>query len=147
MKLVDGEATVLVVTASMLEPEHNDVLSAELLRSAIDRRGGGHPYRRALVITDQSWFLTPMFRGVPTITIGGPGVNQLAAQFAEALPSVWTDSDRVMIQAEMNEAGRRAALWGSDRFATGEAVDAFINRGWLDEFLDRCWRFRAGVMA
>ncbi len=146
MKLVDGEATVLVVTANMLEPEHNDLLSAGALRDAIDLRGGGHPYRRALVITDVSWFMTPMFLGVPTITIGGPGVNQLAAQFAGSLPSVWTDSDRVVIQAELNDEGRRAALWGSDRFATGEAVDAFINRGWLDEFLDRCWRFRAGVM-
>ena len=29
----------------------------------------------------------------------------------------------------------------------GAAVDAFITRGWLDEFLDRCWRFRAGAFA
>ncbi len=49
-----------------------------------------------------------------------------------------------MIQAEFGDGPKRAALWGADAAATGAAVDAFINRGWLDEFLDRCWRFRAG---
>jgi hypothetical protein len=34
-----------------------------------------------------------------------------------------------------------------DRVATAEAVGAFIDRGWLDEFLERCWRFRSESLA
>ena len=52
-----------------------------------------------------------------------------------------------VIQAEFGDGPKRAALWGTDAAATGAAVDAFIARGWLDEFLDRCWRFRAGAFA
>ena len=54
---------------------------------------------------------------------------------------------RVIIQADLTSPNRRAALWGMDRAATAAAVDTFIARGWLDEFLDQCWRFRAGSLA
>lgn len=147
MKLIDGEATVVIVTASALDPDHSDRKHADALRQEIDQRGGGYPYRRAVVVTDMSWFQTPLFHSAPTIAVGGPGVNGVAGQFVNVLPSVWTDADRVVIQAELGGGSRRAALWGVDRDATGEAVNAFVNRGWLDEFLDRCWRFRAGVLA
>lgn len=147
MKLVDSEETVVIVIGSDLEPGHPDRLGAEALKAEIDSRGRGWSYRRAVVVDDERWFETPMIHAAPTISIGGPGANGVSARMAGELPAVWTDADRVVIQAELSDGPRRATLWGSDRHATREAVDAFIARGWLDEFLDRCWRFRMGNLA
>jgi hypothetical protein len=147
VKLIDGEETIVIVIASELEPGHPDRLSADRLKAEIDSRGRGWSYRRAVVIDDEQWFETPMFHGAPVIAIGGPGANGVSAKMAGELPAVWTDADRVVIQAELAEGQRRVALWGNDRHATTEAVHTFITRGWLDEFLDRCWRFRMGNLA
>ncbi len=147
MKLVDSEETVVIVVASDLEPGHPDRRSAEGLKDEIDSRGRGWSYRRAVIATDETWFETELFHHAPVIAIGGPGVNGVSARLAGELPSVWTDGDRVVIQATLDDGPRRATLWGTDRHATTEAVDAFIQRGWLDEFLDRCWRFKMGNLA
>jgi hypothetical protein len=147
MKLVDSEETVLVVIASALEPGHPDRRSADRLREAIDARGGGSSYRRALVVSDELWFATELFHGAPTIAVGGPGVNAVAGRLAGTLPSVWTDGDRVVIQAGLADGPRQASLWGTDRHATTDAVTTFIEQGWLEEFLERCWRFRGDVLA
>jgi hypothetical protein len=147
MKLVDVGETVAVVVAGELDPEAPDRLSALALKAEIDRRGAGHPYRRAVVMTDQAWFETPLFHASPTIAVGGPGVNGVSARFGQELPTVWTADDRALIQAEFREAAPRATVWGMDRDATAASVEAFMVRGWLDEFLDRCWRFRAGSFA
>ena len=148
MKLIDRSETVMIVLSADLGPEAHDRLSAGVLQGAIDQRGAGHPYRRAVIVTDLAWFETPMVHDSPTIAIGGAGVNAVSGRFSSELPTVWTDNDRVVIQAELNTDGpKRVALWGLDGAATGAAVNAFIARGWLDEFLDRCWRFRAGAFA
>jgi hypothetical protein len=147
MKLVDGEETILIVVASALESGHPDRESADRLRTEIDIRGSGFSYRRAVVIGDEAWFATELFHGAPTIAVGGPGVNAVAGRFAAALPSVWTDGEEVVIQAVLDEGPRQASLWGVNREATAAAVEAFINRGWLEEFLERCWRYRGGQLA
>jgi hypothetical protein len=147
MKLIDNSETVVVVISADLSPTSNDRSAAFALKIAVDDRGAGHPYRRAVIVSDIAWFDTPMFHDSPTISIGGPGVNGVAGRFGAELPTVWSDRDRAVIQAEFGDGPKRAALWGADAAATTAAVDAFITRGWLDEFLDRCWRFRAGAFA
>ena len=147
MKLVDGEETILIVIASELDEDHADRRHAQQLKREIDRRGEGHSYRRALIVGDAAWFETPAFMQSPTIAVGGPGVNGVSGRFAAEIPTVWTEADRVVIQAELGGGRRRAALWGMDRAATGEAVETFVARGWLDEFLERCWRFKATTLA
>lgn len=147
MKLIDAAETVVVVIAADLAAGAPDRLAAEQLQQAVDLRGAGHPYRRAVVVSDFAWFETPLFHAAPTITIGGPGVNGVAGRIGGELPTVWSEDDRVIIQAEFRGEARRAALWGMDAAATAAAVEAFVARGWLDEFLDHCWRFRAGAFA
>ena len=147
MKLIDNAETVVLVISSELGPTSADRDAAFTLKSAVDDRGAGHPYRRAVIVSDAAWFDTPLLHDSPTIAIGGPGVNGVAGRFGAELPTVWSDQDRVIIQAEFGEGLKRAALWGADAAATSAAVAAFISRGWLDEFLDRCWRFRAGAFA
>lgn len=147
MKLIDRDETIVVVTAADLDVDAPDRASAARLTAEIALRGAGHPYRRGIVVTDDAWFDTNQFHASPTVTIGGPGVNGVAGRFSAELPTVWTENERVIIQADFSDGGRRVALWGMDRAATSAAVDAFIERGWLDELLDRCWRFRAGAFA
>ena len=147
MKLIDHVETVVIVIAADLPPTAGDRVSAELLKDAVDRRGAGHPYRRAVVVSDLAWFDTALFHDSPTISIGGSGVNGVSGRFVAELPTVWSERDRVVIQAEFGDGPKRAAIWGLDAAATSVAVNAFIARGWLDEFLDRCWRFRAGAFA
>jgi hypothetical protein len=147
MKLIDNAETVVLVISADLGPTADDRTAAFVLKDAVDGRGAGHPYRRAVIISDAAWFDTPMLHESPTITIGGPGVNGVAGRFGAELPTVWSENDRVVIQAELRDGPIRAALWGADAAATSAAVDAFVTRGWLDEFLDRCWRFRAGAFA
>ncbi len=147
MKLIDGSETILIVVAAELESGAPDRVIADRLREAVDQRGGGHPYRRAVVIGDLAWFETPAFRHSPTISIGGPGVNGVANRFGGELPTVWTAEEHVVIQAELGEPVRRVSLWGMNAAETAVAVHAFMTRGWLEEFLDRCWRFRAGAFA
>lgn len=147
MKLFDHRETIVIVVSAGLEADHSDLLAAERLRQEIDARGGGYPYRRAVLTTDVSWLDTDLLHGAPVISVGGPGVNLVARQFTFDLITVWSEDDRVVIQADFENGQRRTALWGTDRAATLEAVAAFIDRGWLEEFLERCWRFRSGSPA
>jgi hypothetical protein len=147
MKLIDNAETVMVVVSADIAMESDDRSAAQVLKHAIDHRGGGHPYRRAVIVSDVAWFDTILFHDSPTISIGGPGVNGVAGRFSAELPTVWSDDDRSLIQGEFGDGPKRVALWGANAAATTAAVDAFIARGWLDEYLDRCWRFRAGAFA
>jgi hypothetical protein len=147
MKLIDNVETVVLVVSADAGPSSDDHIAAITLKEAVDGRGAGHPYRRAVIVTDLAWFDTALFHDSPTITVGGPGVNGVAGRFGTELPTVWSDRDRAVIQAEFGDGPKRAALWGVDAAGTIAAVDAFISRGWLDEFLDHLWRFRAGIFA
>ncbi len=147
MKLIDRRDTIVIVTADRLEPGHPDHDNARRLRDEITARGRGWPYRRAVTVSDVAWFETDLLDGAPTIAIGGPGANGVTGRLAGELPSVWSDRDRVIIQARLDAVPPRVLLWGMDRYATNEAVEAFLARGWLDEFLERCWRFPVGSPA
>jgi hypothetical protein len=147
MKLIDQAETVIVVVASNLDADAPDRNAAALLQAEIGRRGAGHPYRRAVVVSDVAWHDTLRFHDAPTIAVGGPGVNSVSGHLGSEIPTVWTQDDRIIIQAKYADGPPRATLWGMDAAATAASVETFIARGWLDEFLDRCWRFRAGAFA
>jgi hypothetical protein len=146
MKLIDPEETVVLVTGASLTAEERDRPLAYRLKAEIDQRGAGHAYRRAVVVAD-IWYLdNRIFHQNPTIAIGGPGVNGVAQELSESLPTVYSSDDRVFIQADFDDELKRAVLWGANAAATAAAVEAFTARGMLDELLGRIWRFRVGVM-
>lgn len=146
MKLVDTEETVVLVTGTSLTAEERDRPLAYRLKAEIDRRGAGHPYRRAVVVGD-AWYLdNRIFHLNPTIAIGGPGVNGVTEEFTGMLPTVYSREERVFVQVDLDGELKRAALWGADAAATAAAVEVFGADGLLDQLLGRIWRFRAGVM-
>lgn len=140
MKLIDTDETVLIVTGSDLPAEMNDRPSAYALKSEIDRRGGGAAYRMAVVVSDAWYAANRLFHICPTVVVGGPGVNAVAAQLVEELPALLRREDRVFVQGAWDGDTKRALLWGMDRVATAQAVHAFVSDGHCAEFLARVWR-------
>jgi hypothetical protein len=145
MKLVDTDETVVIVTGSDLRAEERDRPTAYRLMEEIDRRSDGQAFRRAVVVGD-SWYLqNRVFHLNPSIAVGGPGVNGLAAEWSQSVPLVWTQDQRAYVQASLEGDPKRAVLWGMDAEATMVAVQAFVTQGFLDDLLRRIWRFRTEV--
>lgn len=145
MKLVDTDETVLVVTGTSITAEDRDRPLAYWLKAEIDKRGVGHTYRRAIVVGD-AWYLeNRVFHLNPTIAVGGPGANALAQQLVGDLPTLWSEDDRSYIQGDFNGERKRASCWGMDTAATATAVESFVIRGYLDDLLQRIWKYRTGV--
>jgi len=145
MKLIDTDETVVIVTGSDIRAEERDRPTAYRLKQEIDRRSDGQPFRRAVVVGD-TWFLqNRIFHLNPTIAVGGPGVNGLAAELSQTVPVVWSQDQRAYVQAEFDGEPKRAILWGMDAEATMVAVQAFMSQGFLDDLLRRIWRFRTEV--
>jgi hypothetical protein len=145
MKLVDTEDTVLVVTGIDVPAEMNDRPLAYRLKAEFDRRGGGRPFRAGLVVSD-AWFAqNRIFHLCPVVSVGGPGVNALAASLVEDLPFLVKREDRVFVQGSWDGDQRRVSLWGMDRVATAEAVEAFLTEGYCDAFLRKVWKAKPGV--
>ncbi len=134
----DLRTTVLVVVGHGILPEEEDRQIAYDLKRAINARSGGSEGHAAVVVTDV-WFMNhELSEFFPAIAIGGPGVNAFTAQIYEDLPVAFTKDQQVFIQMESD--GKRAAVWGMDQGATRTAVDAFVNDGWLEKFLELVWR-------
>ncbi len=146
MRLIDPVETVLVVVGASLSAELKDEPLAYHLRQVIDHRGGGHHYRRALVVQDSWYMQRDDYHRSPTIAVGGPGANAVSQYFAGILPLVWSREERSYLQVAFEGPFRRATVWGMNADATREALDAFIDQGLLDRFLDQAWRFDRSVV-
>ncbi|MEZ4587031.1 MAG: hypothetical protein R2909_11565 [Gemmatimonadales bacterium] len=146
MKLLDQSETVVVVVGTGGRRPERDRALTDSLRLEIDRRGQGLTYRRAVVIDDSAFLERQELHRHPTITIGGPGVNQVAGYYVADLPTVWEDANRSFVQAELDGGLKRVALWGSDARATAAAVDAFVTDGHLEALLERIWRLRSDLV-
>lgn len=143
MKLIDTDETVLIVVGSDVPAEMNDRPTAYLLKAAIDRSGQGAAYRMAVVVSDRWYADNRIFHLCPTIAIGGPGVNGVAAALVDELPMKAQRDERVFVQGTWDGDVHRASLWGADRVATADAVELFVNEGMCAEFLGRIWKERA----
>ena len=146
MKLVDTDETIVLVTGASLSAEERDRPLAYRLKAEIDRRGAGHAYRRAVVVTDMWYLDNRIFHLNPTIALGGPGANGVAQEFSALLPTLYNREEQVFVQADFEGDQKRAAVWGVNAASTATAVEVFTTQGFLDELLERIWRFRVGVV-
>jgi hypothetical protein len=144
MKIIDTDETVLIVTGSDLPAEMNDRPIAYQLKAEIDRRGAGHRFRGAVVVSDRWYADNGIFHLCPTVVVGGPGVNAVAAALVEDLPALVRRDDRVFVQGSWDAEQKRVSLWGMDRVATAEAVRVFLGEGYCADFLARAWRLETG---
>lgn len=140
MKLIDTDETVLIVTGSDLPAEMNDRPLAYRLKVEIDRSGQGKGFRGAVVVSDRWYAENRIFQLCPTVAVGGPGVNKVAAAFVNELPMLVQRDERVFVQGAWEGEVKRASLWGADRAGTALAIEAFVREGFCGQFLKRVWK-------
>jgi len=136
---------LLIVTGSTLRAEEMDRPLGYYLKQRVEQAlntavANG---RRDLedyavrVIADFRWIHDEPLQSLPTISLGGPGVNALAHRWLEEVPVSMAFSERYFIQMDPDLADVRASIWGMDNATTQIAVSVFVDR-FLPRFLERC---------
>jgi hypothetical protein len=136
---------VLIVTGSTLRAEEVDRPLGYYLKQRIEQALGeavaegrqgleGYVVR---VVADFRWIHDEPLQNLPTISLGGPGVNALAHRWLEDVPISLAYSERYFIQMDPDLAEPRASVWGMDNATTQIAVSVFVDR-FLPRFLERC---------
>ena len=136
---------LLIVTGSTLRAEEMDRPLGYYLKQRIEQALGeavaegrhgldGYVVR---VVADFRWIHDEPLQSLPTISLGGPGVNALAHRWLEEVPVSLAFSERYFIQMDPDLAEPRASVWGMDNATTQIAVSVFVDR-FLPRFLERC---------
>lgn len=137
-----GDHRILIVTGAHLRAEAADRPLAYLLRSRMLQWWEQHGPARSLarpdvIVCSDVWYLNnDDLRSLPTVSIGGPGVNALAAFLADKLPGVFTIKDTLTVQMDLDFVELIASIWGMDHETTVAALDGFTQR-YLGEFMTR----------
>lgn len=86
------------------------------------------------VVCTDLWYLNhETLRALPTICIGGPGVNALSAYLAQHLSADNKDAD-VLLQIDPDFTDLQACIWGTNQELTTHGLQLFIDR-YLDAYL------------
>ncbi len=127
---------LLIVTGSTLRAEELDRPLAYYLQQQVERAAVGLdvPFR-AVVVADIRWMNDEPLQALPTISVGGPGVNELAHNWFEEVPFSLAVEDRYCIQMDPDLSDPRASIWGMDNATTQIAVSVFVER-FLPRFLE-----------
>jgi hypothetical protein len=89
---------------------------------------------RITVVSD-IWLLNDEpLRARPTVSVGAPAVNALAAYLADKLEPAFVAEGAFAIQMDLDLADVVASVWGGSNASTAAAVDAFAER-YLDLFM------------
>ncbi len=139
---IDVNQTILIIVGIDIKPEEIDRPLAYKLKDAFESSSyfGNHPFRKCLVITDALYKHDKIIQVCPTVAIGGPGVNSVAAEFVEKLHFYLSQENRYFIQLDKEFSDPKISIWGMDRKATEEALDTFVMNGILEDFLKSIWK-------
>jgi hypothetical protein len=136
---------LLIVTGSTLRAEELDRplgyylkqrIEDALAQSIATKRPGLEDYL-VRIVADFRWIHDEPLQNLPTISLGGPGVNALSHRWLEEVPVSLAYSERYFIQMDPDLAEPRASIWGIDNVSTQIAVSVFVDR-FMSRFLDRC---------
>jgi hypothetical protein len=89
------------------------------------------------VVADFRWIHDEPLQKLPTISVGGPGVNALAHRWLEEVPVSLAVDERYYLQMDPDLDELRVSIWGMDNPTTQIAVAVFIDR-FLPRLLERC---------
>jgi hypothetical protein len=128
---------LLIVTGNTLRAEELDRPLAYYLKQQVEAAAGRLDVGfRTLVVSDFRRLNDERLQVVPTISVGGPGVNELAHRWFEEVPFSLAVADRYCIQMDPDLVDPRVSIWGMDNATTQIAVQVFIDR-FLARFLER----------
>ena len=132
---------LLIVTGSTLRAEEVDRPLAYYLKQQAERGladlGDDADDFDVRVVADFRWLHEEGLQNLPTISLGGPGVNALAHRWLEVLPISLAVDDQYYIQMDPDLDEPRVSIWGMDNATTQIAVSAFVQR-FLPRFLQHC---------
>jgi hypothetical protein len=133
---------LLIVTGSTLRAEDVDRPLAYYLKQRIDNwpddaKTSSPLSFRVRVVADFRWIHDEPLQVLPTISIGGPGVNALSHRWLEEVPVSLAVDEQYYIQMDPDLDEPRASIWGMDNATTQIAVSVFIER-FLPRFLEHC---------
>ena len=118
---------VFIVTGSSLRAEEvNRPLAYYLKQQAEQRLASVEPASDRLqvrVVADFRW-LNDDWQRMPTISLGGPGVNALAHRWLEDVPVTLAVDEQYYIQMDPDLNELRASIWGMNNTTTQIAVSA-----------------------
>ena len=132
---------LLIVTGSTLRAEEVDRPLAYYLKQRVEQYltenepGAGPMFVR--VVADFRWIHDEPLHPVPTISVGGPGVNALAHRWLEEVPVSLVVDERYYLQMDPDLDEPRVSIWGMDNATTQIAVSVFIDR-FMPRFLEHC---------
>ena len=129
------EHTLLIVTGACLKGERLDRPLAYRVQQAADRRMIGVVTYQSVVLSDVWYLNSEQLQQLPVISIGGPGVNHLSGFLYDKLPNALVVDHVFQIQMDVTLQDHRCAVWGMDHEDTIEAVDTFLQKGYLDQFM------------
>src|SRR3954447_17401901 len=131
--------SLLIVTGSTLRAEELDRPLAYYLKQRVEQfQGAGDPPPgpfRVRVVADFRWIHEKKLQALPTISVGGPGVNALARDWLEVVPVTLAVDEQYYIQMDPDLEEARASIWGMDNSTTQIAVAVFLDR-YLPKFLE-----------
>jgi hypothetical protein len=136
---------LLIVTGSTLRAEEVDRPLGYYLKQRIEQSlrdaqiagPAGLDGYGVCVVADFRWIHDEPLQALPTISLGGPGVNALSHRWLEEVPVSLAFGERYFIQMDPELAEPRASIWGMDNPTTQIAVSVFVDR-FLPRFLERC---------
>lgn len=138
---LDPEAAhwVLIVTGSHLRAEMADRPLAYELQQKIEawaaRQGEALQIPVVPVVCSDVWYLhQEELQKLPTIAIGGPGVNVLSADFAQGIPAEVLQENRIFMQLDPDFVDLRVCLWGIDHEHTAECMKLF-DETYLEDYM------------
>lgn len=149
MAKMSAPRLLLIVTGSTLRAEEMDrplgYYLKQRIEAALTGADSGAAAKHDLdlsdyqvrVIADFRWFHDEFLQGLPTISLGGPGVNALARRWLEEVPISLDYNERYFIQMDPDLSEPRVSIWGMDNPTTQIAVSVFLDR-FLPQFLERC---------
>jgi nucleoside phosphorylase len=153
-KAVINRETVIIVVGALVPSELLDRPTAESLRDEIDRRSGKeHPFRRAIVVTDEAWYdkeEAPNISNNAVISVGGPRSNKLSNEFDEWEAPAGSAQGKYPVSGtkectgffRLNAKGLpQVGLWGKNAQETRQAVGCYVqNEKGLTAFLRMVWK-------
>ncbi len=131
----DLTGLLLIVTGSTLRAEMADRPLAYRLQKMIQKRLVAEVVLRPMVMSDIWYLNSEPLQQLPTISLGGPGVNALSQFFFSKLPTALGIDGLLLIQMDVAMEDHRCCLWGMDHRKTVEALHVFTECGYLDQFL------------
>lgn len=142
---LEGQNVLLIVVGSHLRAEERDRPLAYGLKTRIEHWRDRHADKldvplTPMVCTDH-WYLNhPELQKRPTICLGGPSVNALAAlnvNTSDAAPDPDPLEPKVTIMIDPDFTHLRVGIWGTNTQLTDKGIQLFADR-YLDGYLRAC---------